>query len=194
MNDNSNAKIKIPDQYRKCFADTPVGTILTRQEIIERMGKLFGTNPGSIIPSDYCYNMTNEGKPNDSSNFFMRVDTGKYKYVGENYSFEDINNVISSYKADFERINRDEIYKWKAVQWYKKHWNIEAPNFAAMIAESFSKAGNLLAGPMYWPYRMICGYADKHPEEVRKLFRMLYDEQTPLAERYVTFKKTEQNH
>lgn len=100
-----------------------------------------------------------------------------------------IRHVISSYKANFATVNTQERYKWKAIGWYKKNWNIEADHFAQMLADSFSKAGNLLASGMYYPLRMLVEYAQEEPETVRDLFRMLYNEEIPLADRYVQFQK-----
>ena len=186
MSDES--RITIADQFRRCFSNTPVNTIFTRQEILEKIGTQFGTNPNRIIPSDFCYNMTNKGKIERNPNFFISVETGKYKYVGENYSFTEIEEVIAAYKADFERVNSNEIYKWKAVKWYKEHWNIDAPDFAVMLTKAFEKTENLLTAGMYYPYKMICLFAQKHPDKVRAIFKKLYDESLPLSTRYVEFR------
>ena len=101
---------------------------------------------------------------------------------------DKIHKVIAAYKGNFEQADNDERYKWEAIGWYKQHWNIEAGDFAAMLETSFSRASNLLASAMYYPYRMLSGFAEEHPEEVRALFRVLHDETLPLAQRYVTFR------
>lgn len=100
-----------------------------------------------------------------------------------------IADVIGAYKADFERADREERYKWEAIGWYKAHWDIEASDFAGMFADAFSKAGNLLTAHMYYPYKMVCEYAEQDPEAVRELFRKLYNEDIPLAERYSAFRE-----
>lgn len=100
---------------------------------------------------------------------------------------EKIRLVIDHYKANFATVDEQERYKWEAIGWYKKHWDIDASNFAEMVSTAFSKAGNLLASGMYYPYRMLTEYANSDPEAVRGLFRMLYDEAIPLAERYTKF-------
>lgn len=184
----NGGKVRIVDQYRQCFKDVPVGTKLSRQEIIDRIHSAFGTNDSSIIPSDYCYNMTNKGKPDGSPNFFLNVGTGLYEYVGESYVSIGVAEVIEAYKADFACIDEDERYKWQAIKWYKDHWNIDAQDFAAMFTSAFSKASNLLASNMYYPYKMICQFSEMHPEEVRKMFKALYDEEKPLASRYTAFR------
>ena len=98
--------------------------------------------------------------------------------------------VIKHYKEHFDSVNKEERYKWEALGWYKKHWNIEAENFATMLETAFrqDKFVNLLAANMYWPYKMAVEFAKKDPETVRSLFRVLYDESIPLAERYTLFR------
>ncbi len=99
-----------------------------------------------------------------------------------------IQEVIAMYKADFEKVNHEERYKWEAVGHYKKNWNIEADDFGKMYAEAFKESDNLLTANMYWPYKMVIKFAEKEPARVRKLFKMLYDESIPLAQRYVDFR------
>lgn len=57
-----------------------------------------------------------------------------------------------------------------------------------MYAEAFKEAHNLLAANMYWPYKMVITFAEKEPAKVRELFKMLYNESIPLAQRYVDFR------
>ena len=99
-----------------------------------------------------------------------------------------IHDIIAGYKADFARVNEEERYKWEAIGHYKKHWNIDAENFAEMYTEAFKESSNLLAANMYWPYKMVITFAEQQPEKVRELFKMLYNEELPLAQRYVDFR------
>ena len=101
--------------------------------------------------------------------------------------------IIAHYKANFATVNKQELYKWKAIRWYKQHWDIDAPDFAEMLANAFSKSSNLLSSGMYYPYKMIVEYASQKPEEVRSIFRILHDEQRTFAERYQTFKTSSQS-
>lgn len=96
--------------------------------------------------------------------------------------------VIDHYKSNFGAVNKDEHYKWEALGWYKKHWNIDAEDFADMLTNAFSKTANLLSSGMYYPYKMITEYAQADPEEVRRIFKLLHDEDIPLAERYHLFR------
>ena len=99
-----------------------------------------------------------------------------------------IKEIIAKYKADFERVNQEERYKWEAVGHYKRNWNIDADNFTEMYAEAFKESANLLAANMYFPYKMVNTFAKQQPEKVRALFKMLYDKSIPLAQRYVDFR------
>lgn len=96
--------------------------------------------------------------------------------------------VIKHYKEHFASVDKEERYKWEALGWYKKHWKIDAEDFAGMLANAFSKTSNLLSSGMYYPYKMITEYAQANPEEVRRIFKVLHDENLPLAERYQVFR------
>ena len=75
------------DKVRKTFENVEVGEVFTTAEIKQMVYLKFGTNHGSIIPSDYSYNMTNKGKVGSLKDFniFIQLRRGVYKYVGENY-------------------------------------------------------------------------------------------------------------
>ncbi len=99
-----------------------------------------------------------------------------------------IQNVIAEYKLDFPHRDAEERYKWEAVFHYQSKWNLDAPNFAEMLADAFYKAGNLLTSYMYYPYQALCELARAKPEFVRDLFRQLYDESRSFGERYHSFR------
>lgn len=101
-----------------------------------------------------------------------------------------IKKVISHYKKHFTEADHNERYKWEAIGWYKKHWDIDASDFAAMLEVAFSKTENLLASGMYYPYKMIVEYARLDPEKVRRIFKQLHDEALPLAQRYSAFRES----
>ena len=107
---------------------------------------------------------------------------------------EKIQLVIQKYKENFGTVDKQERYKWEAIGWYKQHWNIDAEDFAEMLRVAFSKSANLLTSGMYYPYKMITEYAKADPESVRKIFRILHDENRPLAERYQTFRQSCKAH
>ena len=105
-----------------------------------------------------------------------------------------IRKVISHYKMHFTEADHNERYKWEAIGWYKKHWDIDASDFAAMLEVAFSKTENLLASGMYYPYRMIVAYAKTDAEEVRRIFKQLHNEELPLAQRYSAFRESCQRY
>ena len=101
---------------------------------------------------------------------------------------DKILQIIDGYKKDFTRVNEDERYKWEAVGCYKRNWDIEADNFSEMYAAAYKESANLLSANMYWPYKMVITFAEQEPEKVRELFKMLLNEELPLAQRYVDFR------
>ena len=99
-----------------------------------------------------------------------------------------IRELVAAYKADFEKRDKDERYKWIAAGWYKQKWNIEAADFADMYKEAFVKAANLLAANNYFPYRMTIEFSQQEPNTVRALFKVLYDEHISFTQRYSDFR------
>lgn len=97
-------------------------------------------------------------------------------------------DIVEDYKLNFNNIDKQERYKWEAIKHYKENWDINAPNFAKMLEKAFAKTFNLLAAGQYYPLRMLKEISTEHPEEVRELFIMLYDESLPLANRFDEFR------
>ena len=81
--------MSVLDEVRETFRNIPFGTEFTTAEIKQMVSSKFKTNPGSVIPSDYSYNMTNKGKKGalETFNIFIQLKRGLYKYVGENYKY-----------------------------------------------------------------------------------------------------------
>ena len=102
---------------------------------------------------------------------------------------EKIRYIIDSYKENFTNVDAGEHYKWIAVAWYKKYWDIEAEDFGRMISKAFEKADNLLTASMYYAYKVLTLFAEENPERVRELFRLLYTEELALEKRYEEFRK-----
>jgi len=97
--------------------------------------------------------------------------------------------IIKSYKTNFTQINNTELYKWKAFKCFQNNWNINSQNFPEMLDLSLSETKTLLGNPNYFPRRMLRLNAEKSPEEVRKLFIELYDEEKDLIGRILNFRK-----
>jgi hypothetical protein len=80
------------EKVRTPFDCCLIGTLFTRSEVIQKVtSKYPGTNARSIIPSDYCYNITNDGKLKDKTlfnfNVFEYQTNRTYMYIGENYLY-----------------------------------------------------------------------------------------------------------
>lgn len=97
---------------------------------------------------------------------------------------------IAAYEEQFDEISHDEIYKWQAVQWFQRHWMIEAIDFAGMLKDSLRKTSNLMDSGYYYPRRMIFRNAERDPEAVRTAFRALFDEEHDLMDRIASFQAT----
>ncbi|MEI6529821.1 MAG: hypothetical protein WCN88_05540 [Candidatus Falkowbacteria bacterium] len=95
---------------------------------------------------------------------------------------------IDEYKLDFDKVNQQEIYKWKAVKCFQDNWNIEATNFLEMLSNSIRLTQNLLKSGQYFPLRMLEHYATQRPDELRELFRNLYVEENDIYQRIEDFK------
>ncbi len=98
-----------------------------------------------------------------------------------------LNHYIDEYKLNFDRVNQEEIYKWRAVKCYQDNWNVDAPNFYEMLLSSLRMTKNLMDSGQYFPLRMLVQYAEHRPNEVRQLFRNLYNEEEDLYERIASF-------
>lgn len=94
---------------------------------------------------------------------------------------------IDEYKLDFERVNQQEIYKWKAVKCFQDNWDIDTVNFFEMLSKAIRLTQNLLKSGQYFPLRMLENYAKQRPEELRQLFRNLYNEENDIYQRIEEF-------
>lgn len=96
--------------------------------------------------------------------------------------------VLTAYKQYFPEKIGDEIYKWQAVQKFQDTWDIDAPDFKAMFMEATSKHVNLLVSQNKYPQKMVGDMCDYEPETVRQMFRDLFDESRPVADRVRAFR------
>jgi hypothetical protein len=62
-------------------------SVFTTAEIKTLCHNIYGLNKTSVIPSDYCYNRTNNGI-NTNKNILIYLGSGEYKYVGKSYNYE----------------------------------------------------------------------------------------------------------
>lgn len=81
----------------------------------------------------------------------------------------------------------NETYKYLAINTFQQNWDLEAEDFYQMFRASFSKVSNLL-------YQNSWGFIEKStqlfPNEVREMFRNLYDESVEISQR-INFFQTE---
>jgi hypothetical protein len=78
---------RIRDKILTVISKRPFGEVLSRGEIISMVEKAYpGTNPTSIIPSDYCYNILNRGIKFDFY-LFEHLGHGHYKVLGTGFDY-----------------------------------------------------------------------------------------------------------
>lgn len=94
---------------------------------------------------------------------------------------------IDLYKLNFDVVNQQEIYKWKAVKCFRDNWNIDAEDFYGMFLASIKLTQNLLKSGQYFPLRMLMHYSSHRPNEVRNLFKNLFNEDEDIYERIKNF-------
>lgn len=102
----------------------------------------------------------------------------------------EFQDALACYKRDF--VSKQwprEKWKWEAVKWFQDHWDMEAEDFAEMLEASLSKTSILLAASNNYPKQMIVVFAQAAPEEVRDMFRQLFDEKQDVIDRIVSFKE-----
>ena len=108
----------------------------------------------------------------------------------------ELDKLLLKYKELFPtRFKEDEGYKWQAVAWFQKYWNLDAEDFGEMFKVATEKTFNLLASNHYFPKAMIGEFIKSAGTEVvRKMFTVLFDETKDLAERIAYFIETSDNN
>ncbi|RPI19825.1 MAG: EVE domain-containing protein [Ignavibacteriae bacterium] len=101
---------------------------------------------------------------------------------------DKINELIPAYKKLIFTPRYNELYKWKALKTFQDNWDIDAVDFAVMYEKSFAGNNNLWTGQNYFPKKMILFFCTINQEEVRNLFKNLFDETIALNERVSNFK------
>ena len=101
-------------------------------------------------------------------------------------------DVIVKYKNFLKTENwgSQELYKWEAVSVFQKNWDIDAANLSGMLKSSLSATKNLLVSQSSYPRGMIQIMAEWAPEEIRSMFKALYDENQDVCERIENFKQS----
>lgn len=93
----------------------------------------------------------------------------------------NLNLIFENYISQFERINEpkgaNENYKWFAVHNFQKVFDIDAPDFAAMLKKACKATENMIDNYMQ-PFGGLVVMAEKdgESETLRQMFRLLYAE------------------
>lgn len=97
--------------------------------------------------------------------------------------------ILSEYKNEFHARWNYEMYKWELIQQFQNNWNINAENFHDMLEQALPNT-NLLNSANFFPRLMILAFAKIVPEEVRAMFKNLFDESQDLEQRLKNFKQS----
>ena len=99
-------------------------------------------------------------------------------------------SIITEYKKQFIQSQwLKEKFKWEAVKCFQDNWDISTDNFTEMLKKSLAKTENLLSSKNNFPKDTIINLAKLYPNEVRKMFIELFDENKNIYERISTFKE-----
>lgn len=105
-----------------------------------------------------------------------------------------LQSILQEYKKAFPKLfwtdkQNNEKYKWVAIKHFQVNWDIDAPDFLDMFTQATAKTENLLAAMNYFPRGMIIEFCKVAPEDVRKMFRDLFDESKSVVTRVEEFIK-----
>ena len=95
--------------------------------------------------------------------------------------------ILSEYKKEFPTRWNDEMYKWELIKQFQDNWNVDAEDFHGMLEKALPNT-NLLNSANFFPRLMILEFAQILPEEVRAMFKNLFDETQDLEQRLKDFK------
>ena len=106
------------------------------------------------------------------------------------FNEDKLDSIITEYKKQFIQSQwLKEKFKWEAVKCFQDNWDISTDNFTEMLINSLAKTGNLLSSKNNFPKDTIINLAKLYPNEVRKMFIELFDENKNIYERISTFKE-----
>lgn len=100
-----------------------------------------------------------------------------------------LDQLIADYTQNFQtHFDNEKGFKWEAITWFKKHWDINAENFGEMFYNATSHCYSMLDARNFFPRGMIRILAiEGDTEAVRDMFKNLYDESQDLATRIQNF-------
>ncbi len=85
--------MQIEEAFEEYLSKFKIHLALTARQMKRDMANDYGINEGSVIPSDYCYNIVNlDPKAHDFKaghpRLLIQIKRGLYKYVGRNYPYD----------------------------------------------------------------------------------------------------------
>lgn len=104
-----------------------------------------------------------------------------------NINYDNLTELVGSYKKYFIDKYSIEIYKWKAVKHFQNHWNTNADDFKGMLMQALDKTDNLLRSMNNFPKGMLKEFCEMDSDKVRDMFINLYDENKELSFRMNSF-------
>tara|TARA_B110000467_G_C18280449_1_gene458241 strand:+ start:77 stop:1267 length:1191 start_codon:yes stop_codon:yes gene_type:complete len=100
-----------------------------------------------------------------------------------------VKSYIKEYKSNFESVHNQEIYKWHAIKQFQDNFNIDSKDFYSNVELSLSKSYNLLDSNLYFPKGALLSIIKESPEQLREMFRLLFNEDLDILERVDNFRK-----
>lgn len=117
----------------------------------------------------------------------LKVD--EYKITPKaSINVEALKKQLAAYKKDFDRIKKEETYKWQAIKTFQENFDLEADDFLEMLKRAFKDHVNLLnTGSYFMADAALYEIAEHYPEDTRDMFRRLFDESQPVIDRIDQF-------
>jgi len=101
-----------------------------------------------------------------------------------------IETAINRYKAFLKSGSQHrEVFPWESQQIFQAHWNIDAPDFAAMYDAALqnSHTRRWWSGDNFAPKKRMLQFIHLNEDFVRTMFRELFNESKPIANRISKF-------
>ena len=74
-------------------------------------------------------------------------------------------------------------YKFRSVEVFQTHFDINASDLSAMLASSIESNNLTSGGYQYWPRKMLLTFASEYEQETRQALETLFDQQVSVKDR-----------
>lgn len=108
----------------------------------------------------------------EMANYQERIEEWVKKYL----------EYVRRVSIDMHTKEENEGYKFKAVEHFRKNFDLEATDLTGMLEKAIPD-NNLSGGYGYWPRIMLINYAEMFPEKTRSALRNLFDESKDVKTR-----------